>query len=285
MTRWKKLGVIAGGGELPLLLAEHLTRIGQPFWFARITPFADARLSSYPGADYNLGQMGARIDGLRNAGCDAVVMFGMVARPNFAELQFDAHGLSMLPKLAAAAPKGDDALLRVLVEELEAAGFAVIGLHEAFEELLAPAGALGAHTPSERNLKDAAKAARIADALNVWDVGQGLVVCDGLVLAVEAQEGTDQMLARVAGLPQNIRGGADARRGVLLKRPKPNQERRMDMPTIGVRTIENCAAAGLAGVAIEASGALIVKREETLARANALGLFVYGFTPEEFAAP
>jgi UDP-2,3-diacylglucosamine hydrolase len=108
------------------------------------------------------------------------------------------------------------------------------------------------------------------------DIGQGAVVVDGLVLAVEAQEGTDAMLARCALLPEALRGVPGARRGVLVKWPKPIQERRVDLPTIGVRTIENAAAAGLAGVAGEAGGVLVLDREAVIAAADRLGLFVAG---------
>jgi hypothetical protein len=104
-------------------------------------------------------------------------------------------------------------------------------------------------------------------------------VAGGLVLAVEAQEGTDAMLLRVAGLPPAIRGSPDDRRGVLVKRAKPQQERRIDLPTIGVRTIEGAARAGLAGVAVEAGGALVVDRAAVAAAGDAAGVFVIGFRP------
>jgi len=283
MARWKKLAIIAGGGELPVLLAEHLAGAGADFWVARIAHYADDALRAYPGAEFNIGQMGARIAAMKAAGCDAVALIGVVRRPDFAQVEFDAHGLELLPRLIEAARIGDDALLRVLIASLEEAGLRVVGVHEAFEGLLAPAGKLGRLDPDEGARKDMIKAARVTDALNVWDVGQAIVVCDGLVLAVEAQEGTDAMLARVAGLPKEVRGDGAARRGVVLKRPKPHQERRIDLPTIGVRTVENAAAAGLAGVAVEAGAALVVRRADVAARADALGLFVYGFSDADVA--
>lgn len=283
MAAWNKLAIIAGGGELPVLLAAHLAAQGADFWIARIAHYADPALDSYPGATFNIGEMGGRIAAMKAAGCDAVALIGIVRRPDLAQVKFDEYGLTLLPRLADAARHGDDALLRVLVASLEEAGLKVIGAEAAFEGLLATAGAYGAHAPDERALRDIAKAARVADALNAWDVGQAIVVCDGLVLAVEAQEGTDAMLARTAMLAEEVRGSQAARRGVLLKRPKPNQERRVDLPTIGVRTIEGAARAGLAGVAIEAGGALIARREDVIARADALGVFVYGFTAADLA--
>jgi DUF1009 family protein len=185
----------------------------------------------------------------------------------------------MMPKVLAAARSGDDALMRVILQEFEREGFTVVGPEAAFAGLLAPAGVLGAHAPDETMHADMVKAAAVAAALGKWDVGQGCVVCEGLVLALEAAEGTDAMLARVAALPAAVRGSGADRRGVLVKRTKPIQERRIDLPTIGVSTIEGAAAAGLAGVAVEAGGALIVDRDDVIARADALGLFVFGFDP------
>jgi len=187
----------------------------------------------------------------------------------------------MIPAFLAAASKGDDALLRVLLEEHEREGFAVLGAEEVMGDLLATAGAWGAVAPTDAQRKDIIKAAKIAAAIGALDIGQGAIVCSGVVLAVEAQEGTDAMLARTATLPVAVRGDASNRRGVLVKRPKPIQERRIDLPVIGVTTLENAAAAGLAGIAVEAHGALVAQRQQLIARADALGLFLYGFTRAE----
>ena len=281
MPTWRKLGIIAGGGELPLLLAEHCAAEKRDYFVARVTPYADIALEQHPGASHGLGAMGARMEAMRAVGCDAVVLLGQVPRPDFRTLDLDDGARAMIPALLAAATQGDDALLRALLAEHERAGFTVLGADEVMAELLAPAGVWGEILPSEAQLLDMKQAARVAAAVGAFDIGQGVVVCDGLVLAVEAQEGTDAMLRRVAELPLTVRGSAQARRGVLLKRPKPIQERRIDLPTIGVRTIEGAAAGGLAGIAVEANGALAVRRKEITAAADAAGLFVYGFTPAE----
>lgn len=281
MPSWRKLGVIAGGGELPVVLAEHCAGERLPYFVARIAPMASAALDRHPGATHGLGAMGARMQALREAGCDAVVLLGQVARPDLQMLELDDAARAMLPALIAAMPRGDDALLRAVLAEHERAGFRVVGAEEVMADLLAPAGAWGAIAPSAAQMADLALAAKVAAATGSFDIGQGVVVCDGLVLAVEAQEGTDAMLRRVAELPAAVRGAADARRGVLVKRPKPIQERRIDLPTIGVRTIEGAAAAGLAGVAVEAQGALAVRRAEIIAAADRAGMFVYGFTRGE----
>ncbi len=284
MQSWQKLGVIAGGGELPVVLAEHCEATGRPYFIARVSPFADPELERHPGATHGLGAMGARMDAMRKAGVDALTLLGQVPRPDISSLQLDAVAMAMLPAVVSAMGKGDDALLRALLAEHEKAGFRVVGVEEVMADLLATPGAWGAISPDERQMRDLKRAALVADATNKFDVGQGVVVCNGLVLAVEAQEGTDAMLRRVADLPLTVRGTPDKRRGVLVKRPKPIQERRIDLPTIGVRTIEGAAAAGLAGIAVEAGGALAVRRDEIVAAADRAGLFVYGFTPEEVAS-
>jgi UDP-2,3-diacylglucosamine hydrolase len=281
VSPWRKLGIIAGGGELPVVLAEHCAAQGGDYFVARIAGLADHALERHPGATHTLGQMGARMDALRAAQCDAIVMLGKVARQDPRSLDLDAVGVAMIPALLAAAPQGDDALLRAVMAEHERAGFRVVGAEQVMADLLAPAGAWGKVTPSAAQRADIAKAARVALALGAFDIGQGVVVCDGLVLAVEAQEGTDEMLRRVAALPPAVRGSAAARRGVLAKRPKPMQERRIDLPTIGVATIAGAAEAGLAGIAVEAGGALAVQKPAIIAAANAAGLFVFGFTPAD----
>ncbi len=281
---FRRIGLIAGGGALPAVIAGHLTSQGRPPFVVRLAPYADEGLSPFPGEDFNLGQIGPQFERLNAEGCDAVCFAGVVRRVDPTQLNLDPLALSLLPRVLAAMKTGDDALMRVFVEAAEEAGFQVLGAQQACPDILAGAGALGANSPDQRAMADIAKAAAVAQAVGAWDIGQGVVVCEGLVLAVEAQEGTDLMLRRVGELPEAVRGTLAARRGVLVKRPKPRQERRIDLPTIGLATVETAAAAGLAGIAVEAGGALFLQRAEALARANELGLFVYGFSPADAAA-
>jgi DUF1009 family protein len=278
---WRKLGVIAGGGELPVVLADHCAATNRPYFIARITPYADPALSNHPGSDNGLGHMGARMRAMRDAGVDAVVLIGHVPRPDISTLDIDDGTSAMLPAIIAALPQGDDAVLRAVLNEHERNGFQVVGAEDVIGELLAPEGAWGAVTPTAAQLKDIIKGAKIAHAIGAFDIAQGVVVCDGHVLAVEAAEGTDEMLKRAAGLPAALRGSAERRRGALVKRPKPIQERRIDLPVVGVKTIEGAARAGLAGIAVEAHGALAVRRDAMIAAADAAGMFVYGFTRAE----
>jgi DUF1009 family protein len=275
----RKLGLIAGGGGLPVEIAEHCERSGRPLFVIRLKGFAGDGLAPYAGAEVGLAELGKCIRLLRQAHCEAVCLAGQVARPDFTTLVPDLRGLKALPGAVLAAGKGDDALLRFLVGEFDKEGFAVEGAHEVMEDLSLPAGLLGARGPSERDRTDADRALAVAREIGRLDVGQAAVVCRGLVLALEAQEGTAAMLQRVGDLPEAIRGKPGAAAGVLAKAPKPIQETRVDMPTIGLATVQAAARAGLAGIVGEAGRLLVLDREAVIAAADELGLFILGVEP------
>lgn len=271
------LGIIAGLGDLPVQVAAAATERGQGVYVLRLKGFEEPALEPYPGEVAGIAQLGKAFKAFKSAGCEQICFAGIVKRPDFQALKPDMKGISLLPKAIAAARQGDDALLRFLIDVFESEGFEVIGADEAAQSLTVETGLMAGPDPSEDQLADLKKAAEIAHQMGQFDIGQGAIVANGLVLCVEAQEGTDQMLQRCAMLPQQIRGTSEARRGVLVKRPKPRQERRIDLPTIGLNTIELAAEAGLAGIGYEADGALMLNGDQICARANELGLFLYGF--------
>ncbi|MDB5418624.1 MAG: hypothetical protein JWP50_2043 [Phenylobacterium sp.] len=275
----KKLGLIAGGGGLPVEIAEHCERSGRALFVVRLKGFAGAGLEPYAGAEVGLAELGKCFRLLRRAGCEAICLAGNVARPDFSALVPDLRGLAVLPGAILAATKGDDGLLRFLVREFEKEGFHVEGAHEVMEDLTLPLGLLGARSPSDRDRADAQRALEVARAIGRLDIGQAAVVCRGLVLAVEAQEGTAAMLQRVGDLPEAIRGKPGAAAGVLAKAPKPIQETRVDMPTIGLATIQAAASLGLSGIVGEAGRLLVLDREAVIAAADELGLFILGVEP------
>lgn len=275
----RKLGLIAGGGGLPVEIARHCERSGRPLFVIRLKGFASGELAPYAGAEIGIAELGKCMKALKRAGCETVCLAGLVARPDFSGLMPDLRGLALLPKVVAAAGKGDDALLRLLVVEFEKEGFAVQGAHEVMEDLSLQAGVLGRHAPGEADMADATRALQVAREIGKLDVGQAAVVCRGLVLAVEAQEGTDAMLARVAGLPAPLRGAPGAGVGALAKAPKPIQETRVDLPTIGPATVEGVARAGLAGIVGEAGRLLVLEREAVIRLADELGVFILGVEP------
>jgi hypothetical protein len=275
-----KLGLIAGGGGLPVEIAQHCERSGRPLFVVRLKGFAGADLSDFTGAEVGLAEVGKCIKALKRAGCRSICLAGNVARPDFSSLVPDLRGLMLLPKVITAARKGDDALLRLLVGEFEKEGFAVQGAHEVMEDLSLPAGRLGAYEPTPDELADAMKALDVARAIGRLDIGQAAVVAHGLVLAVEAQEGTDALLSRVSELPAHLKGRPGDGAGVLAKAPKPIQETRVDLPTIGLATVQGVARAGLAGIVGEAGRLLVLDREATIALADELGVFILGVDPE-----
>ena len=271
-----KLGLIAGGGALPLSVAARCEAEGRPVFVVRLTGFADPHLTRYPGVDAGMAEIGRVLSALKKAGCDAVCFAGVVNRPDFRNLKPDFKGMTLLPGIIAEAAKGDDALLRKILSVFEAEGYAIEGADDILGGETLPTGALGAIQPTSEQLQDLRKALHVAEKAGELDIGQGAVVCDGLVLAVEAQEGTDAMLARVAGLPGDLRGSAADRKGALGKAPKPIQDLRVDMPVMGSRTIELAAAAGLAGVGGVAGKLILIDHPAIVEVADRLGLFVWG---------
>lgn len=275
MTR-PKLGLIAGGGDLPQAVAQRCDAEGRDLYVVRLDGFADPHLTRWPGDDFGMAQIGAILKALKENGCGAVCLAGIVNRPDFKSLKPDLKGASLLPGIVSAAAKGDDALLRKILSVFEAEGFAVEGADDILGGETLPPGPLGALTPTKDQLADLKKALHVAEKSGELDIGQGAVVCDGLVLAVEAQEGTDAMLNRVAELPADLRGRPGEPRGALGKAPKPIQDLRVDMPVIGPRTLENAARAGLAGVGGIAGRLILIDRPAVIETADRLGLFVWG---------
>lgn len=271
------LGIIAGLGDLPVQVAKAATERGQGVFVLRMKGFEEPALATYPGVVAGVAEIGKTFKALKQAGCQQVCFAGIVKRPDFQALKPDLKGISLLPKAISAAREGDDALLSFLIKTFENEGFEVIGADEAAGSLTGAPGSLAGELPDADQMEDLKKAASIASEMGRLDIGQGAIVANGLVLCVEAQEGTDEMLRRCGELPTQIRGSSAARAGVLVKRPKPQQERRIDLPTIGMRTVELAAKAGLAGIGYEADGALIINSEQVQTRAAALGVFLYGF--------
>jgi DUF1009 family protein len=267
------LGIIAGTGALPRLIAEDCAARGAPVFIVRFTgidaPWADA----WPHADIPHEKPGRLFKALRGAGCDRICFAGAMTRPRLNPLRFDAKALTLAPRALALLTRGDDEMLRGFAAMLEAEGLKMVGAQDLMAGLIAPRGQIAARVPDDRDRSDAARAARIVAALGAVDVGQGAVVAAGACLAVEAIAGTDALLAQVASIPAHLR--PEGRAGVLFKGPKPGQDRRMDLPAIGPQTMLAAAAAGLAGVCYEAGGAIILGRAETVVEADRLGLSLW----------
>ena len=275
-----KLALIAGGGALPLSVAARCEAEGRPVFVVRLAGFADPHLAHYPGLDAGMAEIGRILTAMKKADGRAVCLAGIVNRPDFRTLKPDFKGATLLPGIVKAATQGDDALLRKILSIFEGEGFAVEGADDILGGETLPAGALGAVEPTADQLADLRKALHVAEKSGELDIGQGAVVCEGLVLAVEAQEGTDAMLMRVASLPGDLRGSAVDRKGALGKAPKPIQDLRVDMPVIGARTVELAAAAGLSGIGGMAGKLIVIDRPAIVEAADRLGLYVWGEAAE-----
>ena len=270
------LGILAGGGSFPGRVAAAARAAGRAVFMVGLDGYAEpAVLAPFPHATARIGAAGRILDLLRTHGCRDLVLVGPVRRPSLLDLRPDAEGTRLLARIGRAAFSGDDGLLAAVVRVLGEEGFAVLGAHEILTEAVGPRGLLTRTGPDAAALADIARGVAVTRALGSVDVGQGCVVQQGIVLAVEAIEGTDAMLARAAGLRRPGPGG------VLVKLVKPGQERRADLPTIGIRTIRAAAEAGVRGVAFEAGGTLLAEREAMVAAADEAGLFLLGVNPYE----
>jgi DUF1009 family protein len=270
----RPLGILAGGGPLPGRVAAAAAAAGRPVFLIGFEGFAEAPvLAPYPHEMVRLGAAGRMLSLLRAHGCADLVLIGPVKRPSIFDLRPDAEGARILARIGRAAFAGDDGLLAAVVRVLAEDGFNVIGAHEILSEAVGQKGQLGAVAPDAAAMGDIRRGVAVAQALGRVDVGQGCVVQQGIVLCVEAIEGTDAMLARAAGL---ARPGAG---GVLVKLVKPGQDRRADLPAIGPGTVRAAAAAGLRGIAFEAGGTLLTDRAALLTAADAAGLFLLGIDP------
>tara|TARA_R110000868_G_scaffold95751_2_gene263222 strand:- start:1408 stop:2265 length:858 start_codon:yes stop_codon:yes gene_type:complete len=271
--QWTRLGMVVGGGDLPLEIATALAA-SRPF-IVKLKGFVTHDFAEFDNVELSIGQIGGSIKALKAAGCDALCFAGYVKRPDLKDLKMDATGMLVVPRALAAGRQGDDAILRVFIAEYERAGLPVIGANDVLKSLAPEAGVYTRLAPDESQGADIAKALLTARHMGELDIGQGAVVANGVILAVEAQEGTNAMLERVLTLNPQIRGTPEARLGVLAKAPKPIQERRIDLPTIGMETVERCNRAGLAGIALEAGAALIVNRPAVIAALDAAGMFLF----------
>lgn len=268
----KKIGILAGGGSLPRRIIDACGKSDQAYHVVVFEGQGDPdAFAGKPHDIIRLGAGGATIKCLRKNGCDHVVMAGAIRRPSIAELRPDWWGIKFFATSGAQA-LGDDGLLRALINALEGEDFTVIGADDLVPELLMPQGLIADIQPDDLNRQDIEIAIKAARSLGQQDIGQAAVASKGDVIAREGPGGTDAMLREL--------GTAKNTGGVLAKTLKPDQERRVDLPTIGPETIINAHAAGLKGVAVEAGNAFLLELDKTVSTANDLGVFLVGTDAE-----
>jgi DUF1009 family protein len=260
-----RLGIVAGAGPLPAAVARAAHAAGRdPFLLGFEDITEPEALAGFPHRLTRLGAVGAALRALRDATVGEAILIGPVGRPSAATLRPDMRGAALLARLAGG-PLGEDRILRLVVAEIEREGIRVVGPAEVAPELLAAEGRLGALSAPASATGDLVAARRALQDLGRRDLGQAVIVRAGQVVASEAADGTDAMLRRASGAG-----------GVLVKLPKPGQDRRVDLPTIGPRTVELAAAADLTGLLVEAGATLVVDRPALLRSADRHGLFVVG---------
>jgi DUF1009 family protein len=267
-----RIGILAGGGRLPLTIAESVIERGGSVHIVAIEGEADPGVGRFPHTWVNWGQVGRMVGTLHSQRTDALVIAGGVRRPDLWKLRPDLGFFLSLPQILQMLVGGDDSVLSRVVRFFEAKGIVVRGAHEVAPDLLTLGGPAGALALDGQGRADAELGFAVRAALGALDAGQAVVVAGGKVLAIEGAEGTDAMLARVAVL----RGQTATPSGVLAKGPKPGQELRVDMPVIGPRTVELATAAGLAGLAVEAGAVLLLDRDQAIEAADRHGIAIEG---------
>ncbi len=274
----RKLGIIAGGGSIPQQLIEQCQKQQLDFVVLAIEGNADNNLFKNATFTYKwirLGQAGTGFKFFVEQGVKDVVMIGTIRRPSFFDLVPDLRTTAFFAKVGAKA-LGDDGLLRAVVSEIEKDGMKVKGIHEVMPDILVKEGVLTKRKPSKQDIIDIKRGVEAAFELGRLDIGQAVVVQQGLVLAVEGIEGTDELLRRCKDYRR--KGGG----GVLVKLRKPQQDMRIDLPTIGPRSVERAHESGLEGIVVHAGNGLIVDEKETIALADKYKMFIIGATPNDY---
>lgn len=271
------VAVVCGGGSLPATVADALVGQGRGVVMFPLHGWADpAAVERFRHHWIHIGQLGRFSRLARSEGCRDLVLIGTLVRPTIRQLRLDIETLRVMPRIIRAYRGGDDHLLSGIGRILEDYGFRLVGAHEVAPQILAPLGHVGRFAPTPRDEADITRGLALLAATGPFDVGQAAVVADGRVLAVEAAEGTDHMLAHVAEMRRGGRIRSAAGTGVLVKAPKPSQDRRFDLPTVGPSTVQHIAAAGLAGLAVVAGGVIIVEPARVMALADKANIFVAG---------
>ena len=279
------VAIIAGRGSLPREIVEARVDAGLPYLLIVFQDCFEDWMADHPFEHHEYERPGAVFRALRRAGAGYVVFAGAMNRPKLRLWRADLKAVGLAAKAIRLLGQGDDAMLRGFAGFVEAEGLRMLSPVEIIGgQLLVPAGVLAGGMPTRSDKADAARAAAIVAALGPLDVGQGAVVAGGICLAVEAIEGTDLMLSRVADLPPERRATAPAPAGVLFKGPKPEQDRRMDLPTVGPRTVENAKAAGLNGIVVLAEQTVLMEGDATRDALTRTGLFLYGASMAELSA-
>lgn len=277
MDKEGKLAIIAGGGVIPKMLIEHLKKTGREFFVFAIKDNAEPDLvdDSTPHMWMRMGQAGSGFERLKKEKIKEAVLIGTIKRPGFFDIVPDFRTTAFFGRIAAKS-LGDDGLLRAVVKEFEKDGVVIKGIHEVMNDIMVKEGTLGKIKPDKQALIDIKRGVEIVTELGKLDVGQAVVIQQGIVLGVEGIEGTDELIRRCGEYKRKGKGG------VLVKIKKSQQDMRIDLPTIGVQTVKRAAETGLRGIVVHAHNGLIVDEEKVIKEADKAKIFVMGINPEDY---
>jgi DUF1009 family protein len=275
-TTRKPLGIVCGAGLFPIAVAEAVQKRGRPVVLLALKGFADKAVERFPHEWMPFGAFGTSVALARKHNLREIVTIGSVYRPRLRNFRLDWTTLKILPRIAKLYRGGDDHLLSGVADLLNEYGIKLLSIAEVAPELMVPTGVLGAHKPSAEEETDIILGLDLLRTLGPFDVGQAVAIFNRRVLAVEAAEGTKEMLARLAQLRKSGQIKLAPRAGVLVKAPKPGQDRRIDLPAVGAETVVQAAEAGLRGIAVEAGGTIVPDATAMVHAADAAGLFILG---------
>lgn len=276
------LAIICGYGALPVEIAHGAIEAGRHPYMIGIEGEADEAIRAFPGEILSWGQLGRLFRLLEDHGIGEVVLAGGIhKRPDVMKLKLDWGAIKALPQALVFMLGGDNTVLSGTIKLFEKHGITVVGAHQIAPQLLATSGAIAGKKPGARDFHNIRRAFSACKALGDLDIGQAAIAEGGRVVAVEAAEGTDEMLARIVRMRESGRMPKEGKNGVLVKTMKPGQDARADLPAIGPHTVEGAAKAGLCGIAVEADHSIILERSQTIAAARAAGLYIYGVQARE----
>jgi hypothetical protein len=264
------LGIFAGRGNLPKILIEQCKKEGRKFilfllnsedYLIDYSPFNPVFLS--------YGSVEEFLEILKNKNIQEMVFVGAVNKPNFSEIKVDKTGAILVAKILANKILGDDAVLRTVINFFEKRGVKILPINEILDCVISKKTVLSKIKPDENDLENIKIAEEAIKYFAKFDVGQSLVVSQKQIIAVEALEGTDNMIDRCKNLVCNYKENA-----ILVKVKKPKQTKKADLPTIGIDTVENCYKAGIKGISVQAKSTLILEKEEVIKKIDQLQMFL-----------
>jgi DUF1009 family protein len=271
------VALICGGGAFPIVAARAAQQRGETVFLLGLRGIASAEIEQFPHVWLGIGQLGRAFQEIFSRGIRRVCFIGGLKRPEFSDLRLDWGGIKRIPDIVKFLRGGDDHALKGVIRLFEGEGLEVVGVESFAPELLAGQGDMSNCKFPADLADDLAFARGVLADLSAHDCGQAVVVANARVIAVEAVEGTDSMLARVADLRRNGRWRAKSPGGLLVKAPKRGQDLRVDLPAIGPDTLRGAEQAFLRGIAVAAGGVLMLERDALAAQADRAGLFLHGF--------